>query len=121
MVKYFFDSYAIVEMVKGNPNYSKYLGETTVITIFNLAEIYWAVLKDFGEKKSNEVHSEIKPFVREVDDETLKHAMKFRRKQKRRRLSYADCIGYIYALRNKLHFLTGDKEFKNMKGVEFVC
>jgi len=120
MVRFFFDSYAVVEMVKGNPDYSKYLAEVQIITIFNLAEIYWAALRDFGERKSNEVYSEIKPFVREVDDETLKEAIKFRNKEKNKRVSYADCIGYIYALRNKLVFLTGDKQFKNMEGVHFV-
>jgi predicted nucleic acid-binding protein len=120
MVRYFFDSYAIVEMVKGNPKYSKYLKETIVVTIFNLAEIYWAILKDFGEKKSDEIYSEIKSFIAKVDDKTIKQAMKFRIKHKKNRLSYSDCIGYIYAMRNNLIFLTGDKQFYNMKGVEFV-
>jgi predicted nucleic acid-binding protein len=46
--------------------------------------------------------------------------MKFRKKNKKRNLSYADCIGYIYALKNNLIFLTGDKEFEDLKNVEFV-
>ena len=43
-VNYFFDSYAIIEIVKENKNYLKYLDEEATITIFNLAEIYYSVL-----------------------------------------------------------------------------
>ena len=46
--------------------------------------------------------------------------MKFRLKNKKMDLSYADCIGYIYACENNLKFLTGDEKFKDMDNVEFV-
>ena len=55
-----------------------------------------------------------------IGDETLKEAIQFRKTLKKRRLSYADCIGYIYAKRHGMKFLTGDKEFENLPGVEFV-
>ena len=120
MVRYFFDSYAVIEMIDGNPNYAKYAQMPIVITLFNLAEIYSFCLREYGESRCNKTFAFLKPCVVEVDDETLKQAMKFRNKEKSKRLSYADCIGYIYALRKKLVFLTGDKQFKNMKGVQFV-
>ena len=50
----------------------------------------------------------------------LKESIKFRKEQKKKDLSYTDCIGYIYAARNNMKFLTGDKEFEGMKNVEFV-
>ena len=56
----------------------------------------------------------------EVDDDTFKEAIRFRKEHKKKDLSYTDCIGYIYAKRNNLKFLTGDKEFENMDNVEFV-
>jgi predicted nucleic acid-binding protein len=46
--------------------------------------------------------------------------MKFRLKEKAKRLSYVDAIGYQLALEKNAKFLTGDKEFKGMKNVEFV-
>ena len=46
--------------------------------------------------------------------------MKIRRENRKKNLSYADCLGYAFALENNRLFLTGDKEFKDMKGVEFV-
>ena len=120
MVNYFFDSYAVIEIVKENPQYFKYLNENFVITIFNLVEIYWAVLRDFDEEKADEIYSEINLMITDIDDATLKEAVKFRIKNKKRDLSYADCIGYTYALRNNLIFLTGDKEFERLENVEFV-
>ncbi len=40
VVTYFWDSYAIIELINGNPNYARYSNENIFITIFNLAEIY---------------------------------------------------------------------------------
>ena len=120
MVNYFFDSYAVIEIIKANTNYSNYFNEQLAFTIFNLAEIYWAILRDFDEQKADEIYSQIKYFVVDISDEVLIDAMKFRKKHKKRDLSYADCIGYVYALKNNLIFLTGDKEFKNLPNVEFI-
>ena len=55
-----------------------------------------------------------------IDDETLKNAIKFRKKHKKNNLSYTDCIGYNYALMHNLKFLTGDKEFRDFDNVEFA-
>ncbi|MBI4210839.1 MAG: hypothetical protein HY544_05020 [Candidatus Diapherotrites archaeon] len=56
----------------------------------------------------------------ELDDETLKDAIRFRKEHKKKNLSYADCIGYIYAKRNGIKFLTGDMQFESLPNVEFV-
>lgn len=118
--KYFFDTYAIIEIIKQNEKYLEYIDEEATITIFNLAEIYWSVLGDFGEEKANKVYEEYKKAVVEIDDETLKEAIKFRKKYKNRDMSYTDCIGYTYAKRHNMKFLTGDKEFQDLDNVEFV-
>ncbi len=120
MVKYFFDSYAIIELVKQNPNYFKYLDEDIILTKFNLAEVYYAILRDFGKEKAKEVHEHVKNNVVDFNDEILFHAMEFKLKNKKKNYSYADAIGYSYALQNKLIFLTGDKQFKDMKNVEYT-
>lgn len=120
MVKYFFDSYAVIELIKGNPKYAKYLQEEITLTIFNLVEIYWSALNDLGEEAAENIYEKYKEGVAEINDETLKEAIKFRKKHKKQNLSYADCIGYTYALKNNLIFLTGDKEFESIENVEFV-
>ncbi len=117
---YFFDTYAIMEILKQNPSYIVYQEKSTTFTIFNLVELYAIVLRDYGESKANEVYEKYKGSVVEIGDETLKEAVKFRKMMNKRQLSYADCIGYVYAKRNNMKFLTGDKEFENMENVEFV-
>jgi predicted nucleic acid-binding protein len=119
-VNYFFDSYAIIEIVKENKNYLKYLDEEATITIFNLAEIYYSVLNEHPLEKADAVFESYKNATVEIDEDILKEAVKFRKQNKKKNLSYADCIGYIYALRNNMKFLTGDKEFEGMRNVEFA-
>jgi len=120
MKKFFWDSYALIEIIKGNPNYSNYKDEEVVFSVFNLVEIYFSILKGFGKKIAGEVYDEYSPAVIKIPGEVLKEAMEFRLASRGKSLSYADVIGYIYALKKGFVFLTGDKEFKNMKSVEFV-
>ena len=117
---YFFDSYAIIELEKGNPNYSKYSSEPITITIFNLAEIYWNFLNKLEEREADLLYNDYSKSVVEISDEILKKAIKFRKENKKKNLSYTDCIGYVCASENNMKCLTGDKEFENMKNAEFV-
>ncbi|MEK6936856.1 MAG: PIN domain-containing protein [Nanoarchaeota archaeon] len=118
--RYFFDSYAIIEILDGNQNYAKFSNEPVIITLFNLAEIYWFCINEYEEFKANEIYSKYKQAIMSISDDILKEAMKFRKEHKKQDLSYTDCIGYIFAKKNNLIFLTGDKEFEKMENVEFV-
>jgi len=120
MVEYFWDSYAIIELVDGNKNYARFSQEPVFLSIFNLAEIYWSFIGEYSLDKADELYSQFKEAVIEIDDETMKEAIKFRKEHKKRDLSYTDCIGYIYAKRHKMKFLTGDNQFQDFDGVEFV-
>lgn len=119
-VEYFFDTYAIIELLEGNPRYAPYAEKTATITIFNLAELFWNMLLKLDESEALEVYEQYRPALAEIDDETLKEAVRFRLANKKKDMSYADCIGYIYAKRHGLKFLTGDKEFETLPNVEFI-
>lgn len=118
--KFFWDSYAVIETIKGNSNFNPYLDDEVIITTFNLIEIYFSALKDLGEVTAEKIYQQYSPSVTEVPDNVLKKAMKYKLKNKNKNFSYTDCIGYAYATENNLLFLTGDKEFENLKNVEFV-
>lgn len=120
MKQYFFDSYALIELAKGNPKYVQYLDYQVIITIFNLVEFTYSVLCDYGEEKAREVCKKFHDCVVEVDQEIILEAIRFRKEHSRRNLSYADCIGYIYAQNHQLVFLTGDEQFRNLPEVELV-
>ncbi len=118
--EYFFDSSAIIEILKQNPIYEPYKESAAAITIFNLAEIYFVVLSDYDESKANTAYETYKSSLIEVTDEIIKEAMKFRKENKNKGFSYADSIGYICAKHNNLKFLTSDSQFKGLENVEFV-
>ena len=120
MVNYFFDTYALIELVKSNPSYAIFINEPVTTTKFNLAELFYILLEEFGEEKAKLHFVRFREFEVGIPDEILFKAVIFRLKNKKKRLSYADCIGYVFALESKLKFLTGDDAFKNMDNVEFV-
>jgi predicted nucleic acid-binding protein len=115
----FFDTYALIEIAKGNPRYKKYLDtERIIVTGLNLIELYYAILRDFDEIEAKRHYFFYLPFAEEVTDEIVFEAMQFRLGH--RELSYADCIGYTMAKRAGVKFLTGDIVFKGVENVEFV-
>ncbi len=115
----FFDTYALVEIAKGNPRYRKYLDvEKITLTKLNLIELYYAILRDFNEAEAKKHYFFYLPFAREITDEVVFAAMRFRLGH--RSLSYADCIGYAAAMRGGDKFLTGDAKFRGLENVEFV-
>ncbi len=121
MTTYFYDSYAIIEFLNNNEKFTLYFEEHTgMITLLNLLEVYYSVLNEAGEEKADFVLQTLFPLITQPSKNTIKNAMKFRQLHKKRKLSYADCLGYQVAKENGIQFLTGDKEFKNLENVEFV-
>lgn len=117
---YFFDSYAVIEILTSNKNYQNYLNKNIVLTKLNLFEIYHGVLRDSGEKEAEDVIKKYSLHIIDYDIGVIKEAVKFRLDHKKRNLSMADCIGYVVAKKLGIKFLTGDKEFEGMPNVEFV-
>ena len=85
-------------------------------------EIYYAVLKDYGEVEAEKAYSATGKYLIEFDDEDVKDSMRRRLQLRRKKLnlSYADALGYTVALRLGVRFLTGDEEFENLNNVEYV-
>lgn len=118
----FLDTYAIIAIDTGSDSYSKYTlnPEESVTTIFNLAEAYFVYLKKFGEREADEMYDTAREMIVPIDDSVIKEAMRFKLANLKKRLSFADCIGYMTALKLKAKFITGDYAFKGLDNVEFV-
>ena len=118
---FFFDTYALYEIIEGNENYKKYVKNIAIIiTKLNLMELFYGLLIKYNEKTANNFYEKFLPYCTGIDDNTIKKAMIFRALNKKRDLSYVDCIGYIISKHRNIKFLTVDKEFENMENVEFV-
>lgn len=123
ITEYFYDSYALIEYINANPSFKKYFQELGGITTkLNLMELYYAILKDVNKEKADCAFDSLLPLTVEISDETLKQAMSLRLKLKQQKVdaSYVDAIGYQLSLEMGIKFLTGDKDFKGLKSVEFV-
>ena len=55
-----------------------------------------------------------------VNRTILIKAVKFRHENKKRNLSFFDCVGYIFAIENNMKFVTGDRQFEDREGVEYI-
>src|SRR3989344_6510362 len=84
MVDYFFDTYALIELVKNNPSYVKVADEVVVTTQFNLVELFYRILEDYGEDKAKEIYLKFKACAAEIPDKILFKSMIFRAKKKKK-------------------------------------
>jgi len=117
---FFFDTYALVEILKDNPKYRAYADIAVTITVLNLTELAYSVLQDFGRERAIRICEKFSECVHEIDADIIVEAAEFCREHKKQNLSYADCIGYIFAKKHNMLFLTGDEQFRYIPNVEFV-
>lgn len=117
---YFFDTYAIFEIINGNPGYARFKDEQIVTGVLNVGELYYGLLKELSKTKTDRLVAQLKPHVVEINIGIIKEAMLFRHSHRRKKMSMVDCVGYILATRHKMKFLTGDVAFLDMPNVEFA-
>jgi len=124
MDNFFADTYAIIEILKGNKNYKQYIDYNLITTEFNLLEVSYALVRDFGGEKALEkiklVRDSFKIIKVEDEDFVKASSIRLKFKGKGKNLSLVDCLGYAVALRLGIKFLTGDEEFRDIENVEFV-
>ena len=119
-MRYFFDTYAIIEIIEDNKSYEKYKEEDVITSILNVGELYYSLLKKNVGATAEAWHERLKQNALLIDAEIIRAAMKFRFENKTKKFSFIDCVGYVLAKEKNLKFLTGDEGFKNMDNVEFV-
>lgn len=119
--KFFFDTYALIEIGKGNPKYEPYRKDVMIfLNRLNLLEFSYFLIKEGKGDKAKEIFNKYARFNADYDEETLIDAAEMKFKFLKERLSFIDCIGYFIAKKYNAKFLTGDEKFRNMDNVEFV-
>lgn len=119
--KFYFDTYALIEVGKSNPKYEPYKeGVTILVNRLNLMEFAYFLFK---EKRISEIKGVFGNYAKydvAYDESVLIDAAEMKLKFLKERLSFIDCIGYILAKKHNAKFLTGDEKFRNKDNVEFV-
>jgi predicted nucleic acid-binding protein len=119
--KFFFDTYALMEVGKGSQKYEPYKeGIIVFLNKLNLLELSYFLIKEGNGDKAKEIFNKYARFNADYDEEILINAAKMKFKFLKERLSFIDCIGYFLAKKNNAKFLTGDEKFRDMENVEFV-
>ncbi len=114
------DTYILWEFVTGNKKYLQYFEKDFMIPEMILAEFYGVLLREFNEATAEYWLGKFRPYASPCGLGTLVHGIRFKRRHSKVNFSLFDVIGYTCALENNMLFVTGDKEFKNFPGVEFV-
>lgn len=122
MIKLFFDTYALIEVSKGNLKYEPYKeGIRIILNKLNILEYVYFLIREDKEEKVEDAFKELSKFNVDYDDKILEEAAKMKFKFIKEKLSFVDCIGYCLAKKHNVKFLTGDEKFKNKENVEFVA
>jgi len=119
----FFDSYALIEIIRGSSAYRSYRHSDGVTSKLNLLEVYYVLLQDRDLGTADRILREKLEGAVDFPDWAIPLAAQLRLARlgaTGRRLSYIDALGYVYARGTGFKFLTGAHEFEGWPGVEFV-
>jgi predicted nucleic acid-binding protein len=115
------DSWALLCYLEQEPGYEKIikLFEKTVesskpllMCIVNWGEVYYQVLRRFGDQKAQEIEQLIQTFpitLVEANKEVTREAARIKATK---RIAYADCFAVALARQKKAELYTGDPEFR---------
>ncbi len=124
MARYYADTYALVEILRGSPAYERYAGRELVTSKFNLLELAYALTRDYGKEKAVGVLKMVRAFITIIkpadEDYAEASVLRIELKKQGKNLSLIDALGYVLAKRLKIPFLTGDREFEELDDVEYV-
>lgn len=111
------DTYPLMEIATGNEKFASLLNEDVVITDITIAEFYYVILRKYDIATADFWYRKFEPYCAVVPREILIKAVKFRRENKEKDLSFFDCVGYAFSIENNYKFLTGGKEFKGFDSI----
>jgi predicted nucleic acid-binding protein len=124
MARLFADTYALIELLKGNPNYENYSQADLIATEFNILELTYALFRDFGRDEAAKVVKLIRDKIKilPTEDPDYLDASEFRKSANKtgKKLSLIDALGYSCSKKLGIKFLTGDREFIEMENVEYI-
>jgi predicted nucleic acid-binding protein len=121
--RYFYDSYAVLAYMSGHQVYREYFEERDgVLTKLNLLEIFYRSLEQYDSKVALDILGSFYKYQIDFDEKDISASMGLRLELKRKGLdlSYADALGYFLSQKTGMKFLTGDRAFRGLKGVEYV-
>lgn len=116
----FLDTYALVEILNGNPNYKGVLDEAGT-SLYHLFELHVQLARLRDDATADAAFRDLRSMAVDVTDADVLAASRFKRSHPKAGFSYADALGYAMSRERAVPFVTGDKAFKKVEGVEFIA
>lgn len=113
------DTYALMEIFYGNPNHEELLREPFLIPDLVLVELYDVLARTKGAGIAEEWQARYALHSVPVPRDILMRAVELRQSRKKLDLSLTDAAGYCLARHLGIPFVTGDKAFRQLPGVDF--
>lgn len=119
-IRYCLDTYALIEIAQANPKFTFLFKEDFIIPSTTLAEFYGVLLRNKGKDEAEIWVEKLSGAATGTPLSIMLRAQSFRFIHKQRNISFFDGVGYCFAQENNMFFVTGDKEFKELKGVRYI-
>jgi len=103
-----------------NPKYAYVLSRDVVIPELILTEFYGYLYRKYNQQTADFWLKKLSFLSEKAPIEILIKAIIYKITNKKYNLSFFDCVGYMFALENNIPFVTGDKQFQDKEGVEFI-
>jgi len=119
------DSYALLAFLEREPGFERVQSlfvvaleedSNMLMTSVNFGEVYYIILREFGEKKVKEIETIIQTLPIDIIDVDVQLAREAARFKAIKKISYADCFAAALAKLSEGDVVTGDKEFKALEG-----
>lgn len=117
--RYFFDASAMIRVLEEDPLFEAYKEEPVVTDIGHAYEFARYLLKRYGAARAREILHGLRMDRVEPTSDDLVEASKLAARHSA--MSAQDALGYTLARRVKMTFLTTDRAFRGMPGVEIVA
>jgi hypothetical protein len=122
MNNYLWDTYSIVALFEGSPAYKDLRMAHIITTPFAIMEACYILQKNLGWslQQCADLAETMMESAPSLDGRLLAAAATWRLQRSTRRMqySYADSFGYMLSQRLGIVFLTGDRSFEGLPGVE---
>lgn len=117
----FFDTHAILGVLSGEAAYQRFASAPGVTHQMNLLEALVHLLRRHVPHPRRVLQRMGLGIVAATDEDLdVAAAIKTDPLSRERNLSYVDALGYAIARRHGIPFLTGDRGFKDLAGVDFA-
>lgn len=119
-MKVFFDTPVLLRQVASDAPLKGFEEADVITGILNAFELVHTILRQKTDRAAVQAFDRVSPLVQPLTRSRIFEASRVRIRHRDRGLSYADASGYVTARELSALFVTTDRGFRGLRGVEVV-